>query len=142
MKIFLKFLSLSLLCFLFGCSGIINHAIIKEQREATLLRAGFKPLPITTAQEEQQFKKLRPGKITTVTHDGKTYFLYPDLEEHRLLIGRNKQFMQYNQLVTDQLVGPAKSNRKIEREWEQSGVWNNMNGWGTVGLDDPFFLPY
>lgn len=60
---------------------------IHRNQEEMLLKAGFKPFPITTAQQEQQFKKLRAGKITTITHDGKVYFIYPELPSHRLLIG-------------------------------------------------------
>lgn len=142
MNLFLKILLLVLLTSFVGCSAIINQARMNAAREETLLKAGFKPFPITTPQQEKQFEKLRPGKITTIQHNGKIYFIYPDTAHHQLLIGRNKQFMHYNQLVTDQLAMPEKRSKQLEREWEESGVWNNMNGWGSVALDDPFFLPY
>ncbi|MBX9743541.1 MAG: hypothetical protein K2W99_08405 [Chthoniobacterales bacterium] len=115
---------------------------VHREQPQMLLKAGFKPFPVTTTQQQKQFQKLRTGKITTIKHDGKIYFLYPDLPHHRLLIGGNKQFMQYNQLLTDQLVKPSKRNSNLARAWEQSGVWDNLNGWGSVNIEDPFFQGY
>jgi len=58
------------------------------------------------------------------------------------LIGRNRQFMQYNELVTNQLSPPSKKNTQLEHDWEESGVWDNMGGSDSVGWDDPSFLAY
>ena len=126
-----------------GCSGIANNVRMHAVREQTLLRAGFKPLPISTPQQQEQLEKLPSGKLTTLQHNGKTYYVYPDLKNHRMLVGRNREFMQYNELVTDQLTPPLKKkDRELEREWEESGVWDNMGGWDSVGWDNPSFLAY
>ncbi len=127
-----------------GCSGLLNDTRIHAQREETLLKAGFKPVPLTEAQEQrlQALHQLHYEKITTIKRQGKVYFIYPDVAHHRILVGRNRQFMQYNELVADQLTPPRKKRSLRRLEWAESGVWDNMGGWDSVGWDDPSFLAY
>jgi|LauGreDrversion2_6_1035139.scaffolds.fasta_scaffold149922_1 hypothetical protein len=132
------------LLFIVGCSGLLNDTRIHAIRESTLLKAGFKPVPITLAQEQQlkNLNQLHYEKLTTVKRHGKVYFIYPDFAHHRILVGRNRQFMQYNELVSQQLT-PVWKKRGLKRlEWEESGVWDNMGGWDSPGWDDPTFLSY
>lgn len=127
-----------------GCSGLLNNERIHILREETLLKAGFKPVALTEAQEEQlqELHQLHSGKITTMQRQGKTYYIYPDLHHHRILVGRNRQLMQYNQLVAEQLTPVWKKTGLRKLEWEESGVWDNMGGWESVGWDNPSFLAY
>ncbi len=144
MKSFLPRILVLSFVVLTGCSGILNDARIHALREDTLLKAGFKPVAITEAQEKkiQALHQLRPEKIITMQRQGKTYFVYPDFNHHRILVGRNRQFMQYNKLVSDELT-PLRKKRNLEKlEWEESGVWDNMGGWDSVGWDNPSFLAY
>ena len=116
-----------------SCAGPLQKVRIRLLREDTLMRAGFKPLPLTTAQQEQQIATLPSGEITTMKRQGKVYFLYPDLDHHRVLIGRNRQFMRYNALVTEQLSPFKIEHTSLDRDWEESGVWKGMDGWDRVG---------
>ncbi len=125
-------LLLPLLLFLLtSCSGVINEVRVRELREETLLKAGFKPVPLTEVQEEhlQSLHQLHAGKITTIQREGKIYFIYPDFSHHRLLVGRNRQFMHYNELTADELT-PFYKKRKVEElDWVESGLWDNIGGW-------------
>ena len=122
MKIFL--IGLFTLALTVSCSGPLNMMRVHSLREETLLKAGFKPIAITQAQE-QQLHQLHTGKITPMQRDGKTYFVFPDFGHHRILVGHNRQFMQYNELVTDQLTPFYEKDRQLALDWEESGVWDN-----------------
>lgn len=140
MKILLSFFLAILVLLTTSCSTQWRVLKINRERKATLLEAGFKALKLNKDQYNH-LEKLPDDKITTMKRGGKIYFIYPDLENNQILIGKNRQFMNYNQLITEQLVGPEKANKKLEKAWAQSGVWNNTDGWSNVNLDldNPFF---
>ncbi|HLB33405.1 MAG: hypothetical protein A3F67_08890 [Verrucomicrobia bacterium RIFCSPHIGHO2_12_FULL_41_10] len=130
----IRLLFLTSLLFLnLGCAGIINNRIIHIEREETLLRAGFQPLLVTTPWQEQGLMLLPKGKITMIKLHGKEYYLYPDLNHHHVLIGSNRNFMQYNQLVADQLTPLGSTQGELDQEWEESGAWDDLEGWRGVG---------
>ncbi|MFI0347956.1 MAG: hypothetical protein ACH346_04175 [Chthoniobacterales bacterium] len=142
MKTLLTLFLLVLILVTTSCSTSSRVIQITKNRKPLLLEAGFKPLQITTQEQRQQMEKLTTNKITTLSRNGKAYFIYPDLEHDQVLVGRNRQYMHYNQLVTEKLAGPAKADKKLEQFWARSGVWDNMGGMSNVNLEDPFFLSY
>jgi hypothetical protein len=141
-------LPLLALFFVVGCSGLLNDTRIHAIRESTLVKAGFKTVPITLAQEQQlkRLNQLQYEKLTTVKRHGKVYFIYPDYAHHCLLVGRNREFMQYNELVSKQLTPLYKKifheDKTEELEWAESDVWDNMGGWDSPGWNNPAALNF
>lgn len=107
-----------------GCSGLINRAHIHDTTEETLLKAGFKPIPL--AQEQMtSLSGFHPGKITSIQRHGVIYYVYPDFKHDRLLMGGQNELARYHQLVTQQLIPFTSSSSNLEHEWTSSGVWKN-----------------
>lgn len=120
----ITFLVLLTLSSTFGCSGLINRIHIHATTEETLLKAGFKPIPITQEQVPS-LSGFPAGKISSLQRHGTIYYVYPDLKHNRLLMGGQAEFARYHQLVTQQLVPFTSSSSNLEHDWTSSGVWKN-----------------
>ena len=74
--------------------------------EELLQSSGFKVVAATTPAEKAQLQTLRPGKLTVVRRDGKTWYVYPDAGRHQLYVGNPDQYQAYRQAYQDeQMVG-------------------------------------
>lgn len=118
------FLVLLALSSILGCSGFINRAHIHFTTEETLLKAGFKSLPVTEEQEIN-LNGFPTGKISSLQRHGIIYYVYPDLKHNRLLIGDQNALARYHQLVTQQLIPFTSSSSNLSHDWTSSGVWKN-----------------
>ena len=107
-----------------GCSGLINRTYVRATKEETLLRAGFQPT-LLTEEQEIKLRGLPSGKMSSLQRHGIIYYLYPDLDHHRLLIGGEEAFARYHQLLTKQLVPVIESSSHLEEDWIASGIWKN-----------------
>jgi hypothetical protein len=88
----MKFVAaLALLAFALGCATT-------HQPEKLLSEAGFKTVSASTLQQQQRLKTLEPGKITPVTGDGKTHFVFPDPAHNQLYVGGQAEHQKYQQL--------------------------------------------
>lgn len=81
-----------------GCAGSSQT----RRTENLLQQAGFKPVTAQTASQEFHLKSLPPGKVTVAHYKGKTFYVYPEPEQHRILVGNLEQYQTYQQLVTYQ----------------------------------------
>ena len=107
-----------------GCSGLINRARIKLTTEETLLKAGFKPMPVNQTQA-YDVAGFPTGKISSIQRHGTIYYIYPDLKHHQLLMGGQQEFARYHDLITEQLAPPTSSSSNLEHDWAESGAWKN-----------------
>src|SRR5215813_4602131 len=74
----------------------------KTQRtEMRLTQCGFKTVPATTPQQMQQLQSLPPRKISVVTRNGTRYYVYPDADQKLLYVGRDDQYLAYQDLLSD-----------------------------------------
>jgi len=74
--------------------------------EELLQSSRFKVVLATTPAEKAQLQTLRPGKLTVVRRDGKTWYVYPDAARHQLYVGNPDQYQAYRQAYQDeQMVG-------------------------------------
>src|SRR5260370_6793817 len=50
--------------------------------ESLLVSAGFKAKAATTAKQRQELRTLPAGKVSPVSQNGKTFYIYPDAQRH------------------------------------------------------------
>jgi hypothetical protein len=66
-----------------------------------LMSSGFKVVAATTPAQQTKLQTLRPGKITPVKRDGKTWYIYPDAAGRKLYVGNPTQYQNYRQALED-----------------------------------------
>ena len=108
----------------FGCSGLINRAHIQATTEESLLKAGFKSLPITQDQLPS-LSGFPAGQITSIQRHGTIYYIYPDFQHDRFLMGSQEDYARYHLLVTQQLTPMTQPSGHLDRDWVSSGFWKN-----------------
>jgi len=62
---------------------------------STLAMSGFKVIPATTPDEQQQLKTLPAGKVSLVKRKGTAYYVYPDHAHGVLYVGKKAQYEAY-----------------------------------------------
>lgn len=70
------------------------------QPESMLLSAGFKAKVAKTVSQRQELATLAKGKISPVTQNGKTFYVYPDAQHNQLYVGSEGDYQTYLDLVT------------------------------------------
>jgi len=63
-----------------------------------LTSAGFKSVAATSAPQLQRLPALPQGQVTAVTQTGRSWFVYPDPANQRLLVGTQAQYDAYLRL--------------------------------------------
>jgi hypothetical protein len=83
--------------------AIVAAAVTAEaapQPESMLLSAGFKAKPAQTVSQRQELETLAKGKISPVTQNGKTFYVYPDAARNQLYVGSEGDYQTYLDLIT------------------------------------------
>ena len=88
----LLFTAVLLLPLLTGC-------VSTSQKENWLVQSGFKPISADTPERANSLKELPKGKITPVTRNGQTYYVFPSPKENALYVGSPGAYSTYKQLV-------------------------------------------
>jgi hypothetical protein len=73
----------------------------QPQPENLLLSAGFKAKVAKTVSQRQELETLPEGKLSTVTQNGKTFYVYPDARNKQLYVGDEAQYQIYLDRVTE-----------------------------------------
>jgi hypothetical protein len=68
--------------------------------ESQLLSAGFKAKVAQSASQRQELASLTKGKISPVTQNGKTFYVYPDAQHNQLYVGTEGDYQTYLDLIT------------------------------------------
>jgi hypothetical protein len=94
--------------------------------EELLQSSGFKVVAATTPADKAQLQTLRPGKLTVVHREGKTWYVYPDAARHQLYVGNPQQYQAYRQAYQDdQMVQGAFDSVLLHEdtvEWTYGGI--------------------
>ena len=69
------------------------------QPESLLLRAGFKAKVATTAKQRQELKTLPEGKVSPVSQNEKTFYIYPDATRNQIYVGNEAEYQTYQGLI-------------------------------------------
>jgi hypothetical protein len=95
-NILVVLLSLGLM---WGCQSTAVGPSAASQKENLLVRAGFKAKTVTTPKQQQRVSTLPAGKVSTVSYEGKLYYVYPTSTKDRILVGNQAQYNTYKQSV-------------------------------------------
>jgi hypothetical protein len=82
-----------------GCQSTAVGPSAASQKENLLVRAGFKAKTVTTPKQQQRVSALPAGKVSTVSYEGKLYYVYPTATRDRILVGNQAQYNTYKQSV-------------------------------------------
>jgi hypothetical protein len=69
--------------------------------EELLQSCRFKIVTATTPEQKAQLQTLRPGKLTVVQRNAKTWYVYPDLAHQQAYVGTPDQYQAYRQAFQD-----------------------------------------
>ena len=72
---------------------------VVAQKESYLSQSGFKVITVTTPQQQQAVAGLTQGRVSAVTYNGKTYYVFPTGTKDKIYVGRQKQFNAYKQAL-------------------------------------------
>lgn len=67
----------------------------KQFKENALIRAGFKTVPATTAAQQAHLMALSQTKISPVQRNGVRYYVFPDVTNNVLYVGRQAEYNLY-----------------------------------------------
>ena len=72
---------------------------VVAQKEAYLAQSGFKVITVTTPQQQQAVAGLTQGRVSAVTYNKKTYYVFPTGTKDKIYVGKQAQFNRYKQAL-------------------------------------------
>ena len=125
---------IALLALTLGCATTQTST---QNKESTLVAAGFKTITPKTAAQQQKLQNLPPGKVAMINKKGKTYYIFPDAAHNQAYVGGPKEYQAYQQLRTENKLAKedleiAEMNQDEAMEWGAWGGWGA--GWGPMGM--------
>jgi hypothetical protein len=81
-----------------GCATS-KEKLTSQQREVLLESAGFKAIPATAPDQQRLMRTLPADRVSAVRRRGELYFAYPVLTRNLLYVGKNSQYLAYQQAV-------------------------------------------
>jgi hypothetical protein len=95
---------------------------VVAQKEALLTQSGFKVITVTTPKQQQAVSGLAQGRVTAVTYNGKTYYVFPTGTKDKVYVGRQKQFNAYKHaLATAYASHPASQTAAQQGQGQMAG---------------------
>ena len=64
-----------------------------------LTQSGFKVITVTTPQQQQAVAGLTQGRVSAVTYNKKTYYVFPTGTKDKIYVGKQAQFNRYKQAL-------------------------------------------
>ena len=110
------------------------------RNEALLTQSGFKTIPVTTPRQQAAVSKLPQGTVTTVKHQGKTYYVYPSAANDKIYVGKQTHVNAAKQLVAQQTQAAQQSmNPPPTMTFQGHGphqvVAEEYDGFGPMGVN-------
>ncbi len=95
--------------------------------EELLQSSGFRIITATTPAQKAQLQTLRPGKLTVVQRNGKTWYVYPDAARQQIYVGNADQYQAFRQAYQD--------DQMVQGAVESILLREDSAGWTFGGLD-------
>jgi len=111
------------LTLLAGCATSKRTQITED----LLQGSGFKIVRATTPADQAQLQTLRPGKLTVVHRDGKTWYVYPDAARQQLYVGNPDQYQAYRRAYQDA--------QMVSEQCHAAPLQEDAVEWAYGGLD-------
>jgi hypothetical protein len=98
--------------------------------------AGFQVITPTTAEQKALLPTLPEGRITQIDHDGKIFYVLPDVANNQAYVGGPAQYQAFQQLriarqISNDNLAAAQMNQMNQMNW---GMWG---GWGAPAWRGP-----
>jgi hypothetical protein len=95
------------------------------QTEDLLTKAGFKMMTATTPEQEAHLKTMPDHKLSMVQRNGKTFYVYPDIEQNRLYLGDTAEYQKYRAIIEQEKVKELEMNTDmLNGNSEAWGYWS------------------
>jgi hypothetical protein len=110
-----------------GCAAI--HRSEARQTEDLLSAAGFHQFPADSPERINALKTMKPRTITTVSKNGKIYWVYPDPTNcNCLYAGTESQYQAYKRLalqkqIADENLAAAEAAQDAAMDYDMWGPW-------------------
>ena len=120
-------LALTMTALLGACATIQKSEA--RSTEDLLSAAGFRQVPASTPERVNALKTMKPRTITTVTKNGKTFWVYPDPTDcNCLFAGTQEQYNEYKRLalekqIADENLAASEASQDAAMDWGMWGPW-------------------
>ena len=95
---------------------------VVAQKEAYLTQSGFKVITVTTAQQQQAVAGLTQGRVSAVTYNKKTYYVFPTGTKDKIYVGKQAQFNRYKQALAAHVAShPAAQTAAAQGQSQMAG---------------------
>lgn len=86
-----------LLCFALAAiipllSGCASSPAVARNNEAALIAAGFRARTATSVRQQQALRTLPSGMVSSVNHNGRQFYIYPEASNNRLYVGNEEAY--------------------------------------------------
>jgi hypothetical protein len=99
----------------------VGCATTQQTTGSMLSAAGFKIVPASTPEQQARLRTLPAQRVSRVQRDGKEYFVYPDVTQNVLYVGRNAQYQQYQRLREQNQLAQEQFDAGMARD--QEALW-------------------
>ena len=95
---------------------------VVAQKEAYLAQSGFKVITVTTPQQQQAVAGLTQGRVSAVTYNKKTYYVFPTGTKDKIYVGKQAQFNRYKQALAAHVAShPAAQQAAAQGQGQMAG---------------------
>ena len=99
MKKLLKLTGIGAVLALLAACQTTGTTDVVAQKESYLSQSGFKVITVTTPQQQQAVAGLTQGRVSAVTYNKKTYYVFPTGTKDKIYVGRQKQYDAYKRAL-------------------------------------------
>ena len=93
-----------------------------SKKEFLLAQSGFKVITVTTPQQQQAVAGLTQGRVSAVTYNKKTYYVFPTGTKDKIYVGKQAQFNAYKHaLATAYASHPAVQQAAEQGQGQMAG---------------------
>ena len=111
----------------------VSCATSLKDTENLAVAAGFRIITPTAPDQQALLKTLPAGKVTPITHEGKPYYVLPDLKNHQAYVGTPVEYQAYQKLRLEKQI--SNDNLQAAQMNQTTSMnWNAWGGWGAVGF--------
>ncbi len=104
-----------------------------KEKENLAIAAGFKVITPVKPDQVALLPTLPKGQVTQINHEGKIYYVLPDVENNQAYVGGPAEYQAYQQLrvqrqISNANLQAAQMNQMAAMNWGAWGGWGGMGG--------------
>jgi len=119
--------ALLLLLFTAGCATHTHTTAYTTPPQELISASGFWAIPANTAVRQEILRTLPQDRITYVRRNGRDFYVFPDVANNQLFVGRTQQYQTYRQLASQHQY----ATQDIEVAHYATATPTNWAAWGS-----------